>query len=91
MENQVKLSSSIIIDCDEETNKKYLMNIENGSIYNLNDVAFFIVDSIKNEKTVDECIEELITLTNNQVLREQIIEDTNKYIDELLLAGIVYE
>lgn len=41
MENQVKLSSSIIIDCDEETNKKYLMNIENGSIYNLNDVGIF--------------------------------------------------
>lgn len=91
MENKMKLSSSVIVDYDKENNTKYLMNIENGSIYNLNDTAYLIVNSIKNGKTVDDCIEEIISLTDNQVPKEQIIDDTNKYLDELLLAGIIYE
>ena len=48
------LNCSIIIDKDETTNNQYLMNIENGTIYNINDMAFIILNYINNRKTIDE-------------------------------------
>lgn len=85
------LNCSIIIDKDETTNNQYLMNIENGTIYNINDMAFIILNYINNRKTIDEYIDYIYQITDKEVSKDIIRRDAEKYIQELITLGIVYE
>lgn len=85
------LADHIIYSIDEETKKDYLMDIENGLIYNLNSTASMLIHFIQEQKTIEDYIQHVLELTEGTISQDQIEEDVKKYIDNLMTQGIVCE
>ena len=86
-----KLSQHIIFDTDNESNKKYLIDIENGDLFELNDTASILINYIVNEKEVDEYIDFIYKQLDKEIELEKLKNDTRMYLCQLEEKNIIYE
>lgn len=86
-----KLVPNIIYDVDKESNKKYLMDIENGTLFQLNETASLLIEHIINGKSVDEYIQLIKESIDDDIDVEKIRNDVEIYINSLVEQGFINE
>ncbi len=86
-----KLVPNIIYDVDKESNKKYLMDIENGTLFQLNETASILIEHIINVKSVDEYIQLIKESIDDDIDVEKIRNDVEIYINSLVEQGFINE
>ena len=85
------LVSNVIYDIDKESNKKYLMDIENGTLFQLNETASMLIENIINGKSIDEYIRLIKKSIDDDINVEKIRTDVEIYINSLLEQGFIRE
>lgn len=87
----LRLSPNVIYDTDNESKKKYLMDIENGNLYFLNDTASILIEHIIEGKSVDDYISTIESLIKDdeKIEIETIRNDVDIYINLLIDQGYI--
>lgn len=70
-------------------NKCWALNIENGNQYRLNDVSYFILDSFREEATVESMI--LAIQKEYMVEKERLIADCSAMLQTAVNKNILKE
>lgn len=86
-----KLAANIIYDSDIESNKKYIMDIDSGDLFQLNETASIIVEFIMNKKTMDDYVAFIQEHSIDQIEERRIINDYQSYIELLFEKGYIEE
>lgn len=59
-----------------------------NQVYNLNEVASFIYDTIDGEKSIDEVYKEL--MSNYEVDQEEALNDITYFINDMVNRGVIF-
>ena len=86
-----KLTKNVIYDTDNESNKKYLMDIEGGTLYQLNETAAILIEKITNGSSVEDYISFLTENIDEEIDIERIKNDVEVYINQLVECGFIIE
>jgi hypothetical protein len=86
-----KLVPNVIYDVDRESNKKYLIDIENGTLFQLNETASMLVENIIDGKSLDEYVRLIKDSVDDDIDTEKIRNDVEIYINSLLEQGFICE
>lgn len=86
-----KLTPSVIYDTDMESNKKYIIDIENGTLFQLNETASILIENIIKGKSIEEYILFIKENTEDNIDIEKIRTDAEIYIDSLIKHGFIFE
>ena len=84
----LELSKDIVLRSIGE--KYWALNVSSGTQYKLNEVSYFVLDQFRNQKSVEQIIEN--TLVEYDVTREQFMTDCIMIlqfaIDNLILQEV---
>ncbi|MCR5148508.1 MAG: PqqD family protein [Eubacterium sp.] len=86
-----KLAANIIYDSDNESNKKYIMDIDSGDLFQLNETASIIVEFIMNKKTMVDYVAFIQEHSIDHIEEKRIINDYQSYIGLLFEKGYIEE
>ena len=86
-----KLSSKVIFDTEKTTKKKYLMDLENGRLFELNKSAAILIENIIEGKSVDDYINEIMACIPEGLCCNQVKEDAIVYLKQLVDKGFIIE
>lgn len=86
-----KLVPSVIYDMDKESGKKYLVDIENGSLFQLNETASILIENIINGKSIEEYILFIKENSEEDVDVEKVKNDVEMYINSLIDRNFIFE
>lgn len=86
-----QLAPNVIIDSDEENEKEFLMDLESGSLFDLNYFAAMLVRMIEEGKDIEEYVEKVCELTNGEANPEAVRSDAEQYLVQMAELGLVSE
>lgn len=89
MKNMLGLSDYVTLDKDKENNKNYLMDLECGKLYMINDTAYALLSHLKNEGNITKYVEETFVQTGEET--QNIEREALLYIDNLKKLGYIIE
>lgn len=87
MYKKYKLEEYIMLEYDEIEDKTYLMNLEDGVMFELNQTAKMIVECIKDNGNCDRYIEKIVLELG--IDKEKVERDCEKYIAQLIAKGCI--
>lgn len=82
-----KLNEFIMLEYDEVEDKAYLMNLEDGVMFELNPAAKMMVECIEETGNCENYIEKVVSEFG--VDRAKAEGDCEKYIEHLLKTGCI--
>lgn len=85
----LKFSDFISIDNDSNTNASYLMDLEGGSLFQLNGSALKLLQCIKEHGNYEAYVKEIASQTSTE--ESLVARDANKYVASLLDRGYLIE
>jgi len=83
----MQLNESIVIDKDVATGELYLVNLESGKLFRVNQTAEIIIDAIKEGFSVNRIEEIVCEKTNGD--KEAIKRDISLFLDSMFEKGIL--
>lgn len=86
-----KLSEHIMYDINQENNKEYLIDIENGDLFELNETAAMLIQYIVEEKSIDEYVNHVLYYIKNESEKEKVKNDIQTYINIIEEQGFIYK
>lgn len=87
----LKLNSNYSLSALESEKSKYwLFELNEGNIYRLNEVSYYMLSLLDGKITFANIIE-AISNRYDGVSRDEIVQDSNKFFTQCLENGIIYK
>lgn len=84
-----RLEEFIVLEKDEITGQNYLLELETGVMFELNETAKRIVESIKENGNCDQYVANIVSQT--ELSEEKVRSDCDKFVAVLLNKGFIKE
>lgn len=85
-----KLFEHVIYDVDDESNKHYLINIEKGTLFELNQFASIIIKYINENKSIEEYVNYVKSIAGESISKSLIEADVYEYLNNLESKELIY-
>ena len=86
--NKYILCEDVMKYLDEDTKVEYIVNVQKGTIFQLNDTAKLILQNLEDEPTFDKIFSKLST-TFPDAEEQTIKSDLQEFIDDLVKQNFI--